>query len=200
MKQIHRNTALTALTALLSLSLITPTFADSGSKSAAAEVDFGKWMPPAHGGEFVEVNLKENILGMAARLATKDQPEIAELLGGIHSIRVNVIGLDDGNRGDTTDRIKVLRGKLDSAGWERVVTANENHSDVAVHLMTHGKEAVEGLVVSVLEDGKQAVVVNIVGDIRPEKLAVIGEKFGIEPLKQLGVPGGKQGAKTETKP
>ncbi len=197
MKPIHRNVAVTAL---LSLSLVTTTFADSAPKAVAAEVDFGKWTPPSHGGEFVEVNLKENILGMAARLATKDQPEIAELLGGIHSIRVNVIGLDDGNRTDTTDRIKTLRGKLDAAGWERVVTANENHSDVAVHLKTHGKEAVEGLVVSVLEGGKQAVVVNIVGDIRPEKLALLGEKFGIEPLKQLGVPGAKHTEKTETKP
>ena len=197
MKHLNRNAAVTAL---LSLSLITPAFADSGSKSPGAEVDLGTWMPPSNGGEFVEVNLKENILGMAARLATKDQPEIAELLGGIHSIRVNVIGLDDGNRSDTTDRIKVLRGKLDSAGWERVVTANENHSDVVVQLKTHGKEAVEGLVVSVLQDGKQAVVVNIVGDIRPEKLALLGEKFGIDPLKQLGVPAGKPHGKTATKP
>jgi len=50
----------------------------------------------------------------------------------------------------------------------------------------HGSESVEGLVVTVLQGNKEAVLVNVVGDIRPEKLAMIGERFGIEPLKQVG--------------
>jgi hypothetical protein len=49
-----------------------------------------------------------------------------------------------------------------------------------------GPEAVEGVVVTVLDGKKQAVLINIVGDIRPEKLGAIGERFNIDPLKQLG--------------
>ena len=49
----------------------------------------------------------------------------------------------------------------------------------------NGSEAVEGLVVTVLEGKRQAVLVNVVGDIRPEKLALIGERFHIEPLKKI---------------
>jgi len=52
-------------------------------------------------------------------------------------------------------------------------------------MKTRGPEAVEGIVVTVLEDKGHAVFVNLVGDIRPDKLNTVGERFNIEPLKHL---------------
>jgi len=46
-------------------------------------VDFGKFSPPTSGGEFVEVHITSNLISMAARLAEKNEPEIAELLRGL---------------------------------------------------------------------------------------------------------------------
>ena len=105
---------------------------------------------------------------------------------------MHVIGLDDANRGSNTEHVQSLRKSLDASGWERVVSVTEADQEVAVHLRTQGSEAVQGLVVTVLEGKRQAVVVHISGNIRPEKLATLGEKFGIEPLKHLPIPAKKQ--------
>ena len=149
-------------------------------------VDFGRFSAPASGGEFVEVNVKANLISMVARLAEKQEPEAAELLRGLQMVRVNVIGLDDENRADVQKRVAKIRSDLDGHGWERVVTSQKKDEDVAIFLKMRGSEAVEGLVVTVVEGNRQAVLVNIVGDIKPEKIAVVGERLNIEPLKKIG--------------
>jgi hypothetical protein len=149
-------------------------------------VNFGKLAPGSTGAEFVEVNVGPNLISIAARLAEKGQPEVAQLLRKLQMVRVNVIGLTDENRDQVQDRIKSIRGDLDAQGWERIVLAQEKQQDVAVFLKTRGEEAVQGLVVIVCDGAKQAVLVNIVGDIRPEQVAELGEKLGIDPLKKVG--------------
>ena len=157
-----------------------------GAEPASAQIDFGAFAPSASGGEFVEVHIRRNLIAMAARLAEKAEPDVAELIRGLQLIRVNVISLDDKNRAEMEQRIKSIRGQLDAHGWERIVTAQKQDEDVGVYLKTRGDEAIEGVVVTVIEGSKQAVLVNIVGQLKPEKLAVIGERFDIEPLKKLG--------------
>jgi len=149
-------------------------------------VDFGKLTPSADGGEFDEVNIRSNLISMAARLASKAEPQVADLLRGIQQVRVNVLGLSDANRMDIRKRVQTIRDELDALQWERVVTVQNPQEDVGVWLKMRGDEAVEGLVVTVLSGDKEAVLVNIVGNIRPEKVAMIGERFNIEPLKNLG--------------
>jgi hypothetical protein len=148
-------------------------------------VDFGKLSAPASGGEFVEVNISSNLISLVATLAKDSEPEVTDLVHGLQHIRVNVIGLDDGNRSELQERVKKLRGELDSQGWERVVTAQQKDQDVVVQLKTRGGEAIQGLVVTVINGTQQAVLVNIVGDIKPDKIAAIGRKLNIDPLKHL---------------
>ncbi|MEO8426038.1 MAG: DUF4252 domain-containing protein [Verrucomicrobiota bacterium] len=159
-------------------------------------VDFGKFSPSATGGEFVEVNVKSNLISMVARLTQKDEPEIAQLLRGLQQVRVNVIGLNDENRAEIENRLRTIRGELETQGWESIVTAQEKNQDVRIYLKIRGDEAVQGLVVTVLEGKKEAVLINIVGDIKPEKLAEVGEQFNIDPLKKIGLKLKKQ-AKSE---
>ncbi|MBI2926810.1 MAG: DUF4252 domain-containing protein [Verrucomicrobia bacterium] len=154
--------------------------------TAPGYVDFGKFSPSASGGEFVEVNVKSNLISMVARLAQKSEPEVAELLRGLQLVRVNVIGLGDDNRAEIEKRMKTIRSELDGKGWERIVTAQKKDDDVSVHVKTRGEEAFEGIVVTVLDSKGEAVLINIVGDIKPEKIAMVGEKFNIEPLKKVG--------------
>lgn len=148
-------------------------------------VDFGKFSPPASG-EFVEVHINSNLISLVARLADKQEPEIAKLVRGLKLIRVNVIGLNEDNRDDILKRVKAIRADLAQQQWEGVVSAKQARDDVGVFLKTRGDEAVEGLVVTVIEGDHQAILVNVVGDIRPEQVATIGERFNIEPLKKLG--------------
>jgi hypothetical protein len=182
MKYMIRNTlALAALAGVL-------TTAAFAAETHPGYVDFGKFVPSKSGGEFVEVNLKSNLINMVARLTSKEEPEVAEMLKGLHAVRVNVIGLDDSNREATESRVKSIRSELEGKGWERIVTAQEKNQDVGIFLKTRGEEAIEGLVVTVIENNREAVLVNIVGDIKPEKLAELGERLDIEPLKKVGKP------------
>lgn len=177
--KLGKSLGLAALVASLHL-----TFAAEGASGGL--IDFGKFTPPAKGGEYVEVKIGPNLIGLVARLAEKQEPEAAKLLRGLQSVRVNVIGLDDANRAEVSGRLEAVRQQLDGGGWERIVTAQQKDQEVGVYLKLRGEESVEGLVVTVIEGNKQAVLVNIVGDIRPEQVAALGERLDIEPLKKAG--------------
>lgn len=152
----------------------------------AGYIDFGKFTPSKSGGEFVEVNIKNNLISMVARMAEKAEPEVTQVLKGLKAVRVNVIALKDDNRDDVKERLLEIREKLDNKGWERIVTAQKSKEDVSVYLKLRESEAIEGLVVTVLEGDKNAVLVNIVGEIKPEQIAMVGEKLNIDPLKKIG--------------
>jgi len=176
MKNIIRVTAVIA-----AISLITSIRAANLEPGA---IDLGK-LSPTPGAEFVEVNINSNLIAMVTNFAKKAEPEVAEILKGLKSIRVNVLGLNDENRDDIQARIASVRTQLDKNGWDRIVTVIDGADDVGVYMKTKGAEVVEGVVVTVLSGKKEAVFVNIIGDIRPEKLATVGERFNIEPLKHL---------------
>jgi hypothetical protein len=180
MKHLIRKTiALAAVATLLTASV-------RAENAPPGYVDFGKLSPSSSGGEFVEVHIKSNLIEMVARLAEKAEPKAAEILRGLQVVRVNVIGLKDDNREEVMAKIKTVREELTGKGWERIVTAQEPGQDVTIFVKTRGSEAIEGVVVTVLDGKRQAVLVNVVGNIKPEKLAEIGERLNIDPLKKLG--------------
>lgn len=154
------------------------------ASAPAGYMDFGSFAPPASG-EFVEVNVNSNLLAMTCRLLQKQEPEMAELLGKLQHVRVNVLGLDEKNRAEIVQRITAIQNNLETQQWQRVVMVQQKDEDVRVYMRTRGGEAVEGAVVTVIDGGKQAVLVNIVGDIKPEEIALIGERFNIDPLKKM---------------
>jgi Domain of unknown function (DUF4252) len=156
-------------------------------------VNFGKFTKPTNG-ELVEINLSGDTIAMALQVAGKGQPDLAEALSGLHSIRVNVVGLDDQNREEVTARMKSVRSELDAGGWQPIVKVQEKKDDVGIYLKTRGKDAVEGVVITVLEGRKEAVFINIAGDIKMDKLAALGDKLNIGALKKAAEALMKQAA------
>ena len=154
-------------------------------------VDFGK-LPASSSGEQVEVSLGRAVFAISAKLFEKSEPEAAGLLRGLHQVQVNVVGMADDNRAGIQEHIRKLRADLTSKAWERIVSVKDGKDDVAIFLKTRGEEAVEGLVITVLDGNKEAVLVNIVGNIKPEQVATLGEKMNIEPLKKFGAPAKKK--------
>jgi hypothetical protein len=150
------------------------------------QVDFGAFAPPGDGGQFVEVNVTSSLISMAARFLEKQEPDVAQVLNGVQLVHVNVIGLNDTNRGELEKRTEKIRKELDSKGWERIVTVQQQDQKVSVYLKTLNKDTVQGLVVMVMDGKDNAVFVNVVGDIKPEKLAMLGERLHIDPLKKIG--------------
>lgn len=155
-------------------------------------VDFGKLPGSASSKEFVEVSLGRAVFVISAKLFEKSEPEVATLLRGLHLIQVNVVGLAEDNRAEMQEHVRKLRADLAGKGWEPIVTAKQGKEDVAIYLKTRGEEAVEGLVVTVLDGDKEAVLVNIVGNIKPEQVALLGEKIGVDPLKKFGAAAKKE--------
>jgi hypothetical protein len=151
------------------------------------QVDFGKFTPAADGGQFVEVQINSNLLSLTAKLVEKQQPDAAKLLRSVQLVHVTVVGLTDENFAEVTKRVGQIRHDLGPRGWDQNVMVQEkNGQDVGIYTKTRGGEALEGLVITVIEPKGQVVLINIVGDIRPEQVAVLGEKLDIKPLKDIG--------------
>ena len=154
----------------------------------AGYIDIGKLMPPAKG-EFVEVNLSPGMLKFVAKIAACHEPETAELIGNLKRIRVNVVGLDESNRSGNVEKIETVRRNLESQGWTQMVTVREKDDgdNVDIHVKQHGEDAIDGLVITVIDKRGEAVFVNIVGNIRADQIAKLADKLDIEPLKHFHV-------------
>ncbi len=171
--------------AAATLSLALTTLA-SAAESDAGAIDIGQLVPSAKG-QFVEVNLSSAMLKFAARITARQEPEVAEMIRNLKSIRVNVVGLDDTNRASTVEQIEKVRRKLESQGWTKMVTVREREDgdNVDIHVKQRGEENIDGLVVTVLDKKGEAVFVNIVGNINADQIAQIADKFDIEPLRKV---------------
>lgn len=180
MKNLIRSSLAAATLSLALTSFTTAAEIESGA------IDIGQLMPSAKG-EFVEVNLSSAMLRFAARIAARQEPEVAELIRNLKSIRVNVVGLDDTNRAGTIEQIEGVRRKLEAQGWTKMVTVRERNGgdNVDVHVKQRGEESIDGLVVTVLDRKGEAVFVNIVGSINADQIAQLAEKFDIEPLRKV---------------
>jgi hypothetical protein len=177
-----------SIIAILGASLLAlgPALSLQAQNPPAGQVDFGKFVPPSSGADFVEVNLTTSLISLASQLVEKEDAEVAHLLKTLTQVRVTAIGIDDENRADLKKRAQKVREELDSKGWERIVTAQKDEQTVGVFLKSRNKDTVEGIVVLATEGNKRAVFVNIVGDIKPEQIAKLGEKLHIDPLKKVG--------------
>jgi Domain of unknown function (DUF4252) len=175
-----------SLCSLFVFAVITAGFCLTARADSPGAVDFGKFTPPGNGSEFVEVQIRSNLLNFAAILVEKDEPDAAKLLRSVQLVRVNVVGLTDGNREEMQKRVQTIRQDLEGRGWERNVNVQgKDGEDVGVYIQMQGGTAIAGIVVTVV-DPEHAVFVNLVGDIRPEQIAALGEKLNIKPLKEIG--------------
>jgi hypothetical protein len=175
-----------SLCRLFVFALITASLAFTAHAESPGAVDFGKFTPPGKGSEFVEVQIRSNLLNFAALLVEKEEPEAAKLLRSVQLVRVNVVGLTDENRDELQKRVQTIRQDLEGRGWERNVNVQgKEGEDVGVYTQTQGGTALAGIAVTVV-DPKHVVLVNVVGDIRPEQIAALGEKLDIKPLKEIG--------------
>ncbi|HWA27809.1 MAG TPA: DUF4252 domain-containing protein [Lacunisphaera sp.] len=174
--------------AAATLSLALPLASFAAAETEPGYVDIGQLMPSAKG-KFVEVNLSTGMLKFAAKIAAREEPEAAELIGNLKRIRVNVVGLDDSNRKDTVAQIESIRKKLESQGWTQMVTVREREGgdNVDVHVKQRGEDIIEGLVVTVIDHNGEAVFVNIVGNIQADQLAKLADTLDIQPLKNIRV-------------
>jgi hypothetical protein len=181
----HSPVSLRGAIVTMAAAAIAITMSAADIKSHGGYVDLGQFTPAASGGEFVEVNVPRNLISMASKLVGKDEPEVSKILEGLQSIRVNVVSVDDSNREELTERIARIRDHVTSNGWQQVVSVRDGDETVGVYVKALNDEVIEGITITVIDGSNEAVFVNIVGDVRPEQIATLGERFGIDPLKEI---------------
>lgn len=136
--------------------------------------------------EYVEVNLDRALIALASELVAASEPDVAALLAEVSRISVRVIGLDDSNRNDSLERIENIRTQLESEGWTSVVTVREGPAGDNVSILARvGDDAINGVVITVIDAEDEVVVLDIAGRVRTEDLVHLVERLNIDELDGL---------------
>ncbi|MGH8017466.1 MAG: hypothetical protein ACREIA_04135 [Opitutaceae bacterium] len=140
-------------------------------------VDLGEFTAPGSGGQFVEINVQGVLLSLASRILAEEEPAIAEIIRGLHSVRVNVVSIDDSNREALVQRADALRGTLESNGWSRVAAVLDAADNVAMREHADVASANAFSVCVLVLEGNDLVIAS--GRVDPAPLIpMLAEKVG----------------------
>ncbi len=133
--------------------------------------------------EVVEIHLGPTLLGAIAHGARED-PEAAELLGGLRSVSAYIVGLahDPERTAKAAKLLGDMEEQLVRGGWERLARVREKGDRVNVFVLGSGG-TVDGLVVLAFDrDGAQVVFANLAGRLDLAKLGRIQDALDVPGL------------------
>jgi seryl-tRNA synthetase len=150
--------------------------------SANGEIDFAD-LSSFYGEPKVEINLSASLMNMIGSFAKSDEPEVAQILSNLESIKVRVYNLN-GEVEKANSTIDRVSKELKAAKWETLVTVNDNEENQKVRIFSKStNDIIDGVVVMVVSPEKEsgeAVFINIVGEIDPNKIAKVTETLDID--------------------
>ena len=139
-------------------------------------VDFGE-LNSIFGEPTVQISVGSSLLGLVGALSAEEDPEAAELFRKLNGVRVNVFETESMADG-AIDLVRDISTRLNSAGWESVVTVNSADEQVRV-FMKINEATVDGITVMAVEEN-EAVFVNVIGNINPAELERVMKNFDVE--------------------
>lgn len=146
-------------------------------------IDFGN-LKSVYGQPKVEINLGKAMLGFVGAAAEAEDPEVAELIKNLKSVRVLVYDIlhDASEALKTVDRVTE---DIQKDGWETVVSVNEEKEKVRVY-MKMSDTLIDGLVVMAVDenssgqDKSEAVFINIIGQLDPQQIGRVTQRLNID--------------------
>lgn len=147
-------------------------------------VDFGDLWKWSDGDQEMEIHLTQPLLGVVGAFVGSEDPELAELIKGLHLVKVNGFSFAAGDENDVTSFVDATSKKLRGDAWDNIVKVRERGENVSVFVKFEGDKRTQaetflsGLAVLVLEDD-EATFVNVVGRFRLEDIAKVGQHFDI---------------------
>ena len=165
---------------ILSINIMMIFFTIAAHANPQGEVTFDD-LSSFYGEPKVEVNLSSALMNMVGVFAKNEDPEIAEILSNLESIKVRVYNLN-GNIENASTMVDSLSKQLRANQWDVLVTVNEEGQKVRVFSKSTNN-VIDGIVVMVVapeEKAGEAVFINIVGEIDPNKIAKITNKLGVD--------------------
>ena len=135
--------------------------------------------------ETVTVTLDSNLLGMAARFLSSEDPEQArakKLVSSLTGIYVRNYSFDT-DYAYPKGEIDGVRRQLNAPGWSRIVgvISKKESSNVEVFVLADGEKA-QGLAI-IASEPREFTIVNIVGNIDLEQLHDLEGNFGVPDLE-----------------
>jgi hypothetical protein len=127
----------------------------------------------------VEINLDGALLRMVAEATKGSDPDLARLLSGLRSIRVQVLPLEGEDESSVKSSIGRAIRWLDGQGWKSTMRVRDKGDETHIYL----KEAdgkVMGMTVLALEHGGEAVVINIAGRFDPADIGRISRGLDLD--------------------
>ena len=136
----------------------------------------------------VEVNLQDAVLAFFTEALRPSEPELAEALSKILSIRFQLFELTEEQEARAGNQARTLANQLEARGWQRVVRIQENDTQSYLHLKMDGN-SILGLAVVFLKQGDDPGstnfgLINLAGEVDPAQLGRIGQRFNIDVLEQ----------------
>ena len=117
----------------------------------------------------MNINLAGAMLQALASSAEGGDSDLAQLVREVTRVRVLVGPVRAGESAALAATLRTAVDRLESEGWNRLVSIREGGSEEVAVLSLEGGGLIRGLTVLVL-DGDEAVLVNLVGEMRPEAM------------------------------
>ncbi|MEM9305144.1 MAG: DUF4252 domain-containing protein [Pseudomonadota bacterium] len=142
-------------------------------------VDFGDLTGTVGVEPAVEVSLGPALLRFLTETVRQEEPELAQALGGLRGIRLNVFQLDESGVANAQKRTRNIVERLEADAWEPAVSVRSE--DTMVHMyMKMVDDRVAGMTVLTIDEGGEALFMNIVGEIDPAQLGRVASRFGVD--------------------
>jgi len=143
-------------------------------------VDFGDLETLTGNPPRVEVDLGGPMIRFLAAASREAEPDVADMMSKLKSVRVNVFDLAPGSEEATHLKLQSLAADLEARDWERAVVVREEGETIVHMYMKLDGEDVVGLTFMAVDDDDEAIFINIVGEVDPEQLGKLAAKFGVD--------------------
>ncbi len=134
--------------------------------------------------EVHDIDLGLVLLGIAAEAEESGNPELADALDLIKSIRVKAFSADAGAPEDHADTIKKIERQLEKDNWSRMIYIRKAEEFVSVNILREDGDLV-GLMVIALEDYGSVVFANVVGDLDLSTLFRMAQELEEEDIESI---------------
>lgn len=153
-------------------------FADEALKGQPGYVDFGDLSALDGGEPTVEISLGGALLGFLSAATRAEDQELADTLGKLRSIRVNVFEVAPENLEQARARADAVSRELEARHWEPAVVVKAKDKAIRMYLKMV-QDRVAGMAIMIIGPDSEAVFMNIVGEIDPAQLGRVASKFGV---------------------
>lgn len=146
------------------------------------QIDFAD-LSTHYGEPKVEINLSASLMKIVGSFADNGDPELANVLSKLESIKVRVYSLN-GELDKANSTIDRVSRELKTDKWETLVTVNNNEDNQKVRIFSKSTgDVIDGVVVMVVspeKEGGEAVFINIVGEIDPEQIGKVAKTLNVD--------------------